>query len=111
MKPVNKFSSAFGAAVEKERILRLLSDSDGFELDEIQDILASYGTDASEVRTELLDIFEDLDAIGRPKAEPNRFVDYKAGWYQDLNGNLYQYDGVVWDVVPVKEAGELEFLG
>lgn len=33
------------------------------------------------------------------------------GWYQDVEGNLYKYDGVVWDVVPEKSAGKLEFLG
>lgn len=108
---MDKLSSAFGLEVEKDRIFRLLTDSTGWDAAEIQDIIASYGTDASEARTELLDIFEDLDAIGKPKADPNRFVDYKAGWYQDLEGNLYKYDGVVWDIVPRKEAGELEFLG
>lgn len=33
------------------------------------------------------------------------------GWYQDVEGNLYKYDGVVWDVVPDSRAGKLEFLG
>lgn len=32
------------------------------------------------------------------------------GWFQDLAGNLYHYDGVVWDVVPDSSL-ELQFLG
>lgn len=35
----------------------------------------------------------------------------KAGWYQDAGGNLYNYDGVVWDVVPGAKIKDLEYLG
>jgi hypothetical protein len=46
------------------------------------------------------------DTVGRwTEAVP------EAGWYQDKNGNLYQYDGVVWDEVPKDRVSELEFLG
>jgi hypothetical protein len=46
------------------------------------------------------------DTVGRwTEAVP------EAGWYQDKNGNLYQYDGVVWDEVPKDRVSDLEFLG
>lgn len=33
------------------------------------------------------------------------------GWYQDSVGELYHYDGVVWDNVPKVKIDDLEFLG
>lgn len=33
------------------------------------------------------------------------------GWYQDSVGELYHYDGVVWDNVPKEKIDDLEFLG
>jgi hypothetical protein len=38
-------------------------------------------------------------------------IDLKAGWYQDIDGNLYKYDGVVWDEVPKDRLEKLEYLG
>ncbi len=38
-------------------------------------------------------------------------LETKAGWYQDSNGNLYQYDGVIWDEVPKERVEKLEYLG
>ncbi len=38
-------------------------------------------------------------------------IDLKAGWYQDGQGNLYQYDGVIWDEVPKEKIEKLEYLG
>lgn len=35
----------------------------------------------------------------------------KKGWYQNSAGDLYHYDGVVWDNVPQEKTEELEFLG
>jgi hypothetical protein len=34
-----------------------------------------------------------------------------AGWYQNSDGKLFHYDGVVWDEVPSEKQGDLEFLG
>lgn len=34
-----------------------------------------------------------------------------SGWYQDSVGELYHYDGVVWDKVPKAKIDDLEFLG
>ena len=33
------------------------------------------------------------------------------GWYQNSVGDLYHYDGVVWDDIPSEKIEELEFLG
>jgi hypothetical protein len=35
----------------------------------------------------------------------------EAGWYQDRDGTLYNYDGVVWDEVPKERIEKLEYLG
>jgi hypothetical protein len=35
----------------------------------------------------------------------------QVGWYQDVAGSLYHYDGVIWDVVPAAEISRLEYLG
>ena len=33
------------------------------------------------------------------------------GWYQNLKGELFHYDGLIWDVVPREKITELEYLG
>ena len=33
------------------------------------------------------------------------------GWYQNSAGDLFHYDGVVWDSVPQEKTEDLEFLG
>lgn len=35
----------------------------------------------------------------------------EAGWYQDRQGRLYNYDGVIWDEVPEMKLTDLEYLG
>ncbi len=35
----------------------------------------------------------------------------EAGWYQNSAGELFKYDGVVWDVVPSERIDRLEYLG
>ena len=37
--------------------------------------------------------------------------DIEEGWYQNSEGRLYHYDGVVWDVVPIQRTADLEYLG
>lgn len=37
--------------------------------------------------------------------------DLKEGWYQNGEGQLYHYDGVVWDEVPSERIDKLEYLG
>lgn len=94
-------------ASELDRIVALL------EADEmstgIADDLIKYFEGFAELKNELLEIDDALEAVSE-KTKPNRFVEYKAGWYQDLSGNLYKYDGVVWDVVPGRDT-KVEFLG
>lgn len=55
-----------------------------------------------------MDIFQEVDE--ELKVKPKVFKD-APGWYQDADGNLYKYDGVVWDVVPDGKVEDLEFLG
>lgn len=50
------------------------------------------------------------DEKGRWIAD-KEFVPTEAGWYQDREGKLYKYDGVVWDEVPAGRLSELEYLG
>ena len=33
------------------------------------------------------------------------------GWYQNSKGDLFHYDGIVWDNVPGESIKDLEFLG
>lgn len=35
----------------------------------------------------------------------------EVGWYQDSDGGLYHFDGLVWDVVPEEVTKRLEYLG
>jgi len=35
----------------------------------------------------------------------------KVGWYQNSKGDLYKYDGLIWDVVPAENISTLEYLG
>lgn len=37
-------------------------------------------------------------------------METEIGWYQGADGELYHYDGVIWDEVPGREV-KLEFLG
>ncbi len=43
--------------------------------------------------------------------DKGRFTDVRGGWYQNKNGQLFHYDGIVWDVVPGEKITELEYLG
>lgn len=38
-------------------------------------------------------------------------ADVATGWYQNSVGDLYHYDGVIWDTVPKERIKDLEFLG
>lgn len=77
----------------------------GQSYDEIDRLLSGLNSGYKEALLDLMDIKQDIETV--PK---ERYVDYKAGWYQDLSGNLYKYDGVVWDVVPGRDT-KVEFLG
>jgi hypothetical protein len=50
------------------------------------------------------------DSKGR-FTEANMYIGLDAGWYQDIDGRLYKYDGVVWDIVPGCKLADLEYLG
>lgn len=53
-----------------------------------------------------LKFFEDVEDPRATKRE-----EIKPGWYQDIDGHLYSYDGVVWDEVPPMPTKDLEYLG
>ena len=62
-------------------------------------------------------IFEEtmkkFDNLGFLRDSYGRWTegDVKEGWYQSGEGQLYHYDGVVWDVVPSERIEKLEYLG
>lgn len=101
---------------EMERVMKLLDL--GMRMDDIDELLKSISEGYSTIADEFTDINDALDYTINQRMEqitaeqPNAWiVDQKPGWYQDLKGNLYKYDGVVWDVVPENKPDELEFLG
>jgi hypothetical protein len=42
---------------------------------------------------------------------PDTFEEVEPGWYQDKKGDLFFYDGIVWDIVPTVKISDLEYLG
>lgn len=109
MNPLDVRMFGLGATSERERIVKLLEV--GFQVDEVAQLLGVMAEDYEIVKNELLDIQDSLEEETRPKAGRFPHVEYQTGWYQDLDGNLYKYDGIVWDVVPETRTGRLEFLG
>lgn len=59
---------------------------------------------------ETIKAYENLQFL---RDDKGRWVELalEAGWYQDGDGNLYKYDGVIWDEVPKERLEKLEFLG
>jgi len=54
----------------------------------------------------------ELDTIiANRKEKAMTGLDIPAGWYQNIKGSLYHYDGVVWDEVPDWDIKQLEYLG
>lgn len=56
-----------------------------------------------------LEMYMDLEFI-HPEREEMKPV-FESGWYQNGSGDLFHYDGVIWDTVPKEEIRELEYLG
>jgi len=56
---------------------------------------------------------EKLDYLDLKKSMQSSVIveGVRVGWYQDVAGSLYHYDGVIWDVVPATEISRLEYLG
>ena len=52
--------------------------------------------------------YKDLEFL---RDDKGRFTEVVSGWYQNANGDLFHYDGVVWDKVPDEKIVELEYLG
>jgi hypothetical protein len=45
-----------------------------------------------------------------PASSLDTYSAAEAGWYQSASGDLYHYDGIIWDEVPARGL-KLEFLG
>jgi hypothetical protein len=60
-------------------------------------------------------VFEDtmksFETLSFLRDDKGRFTDIVGGWYQNSAGDLYHYDGVVWDNVPAEQVIDLEYLG
>ena len=52
--------------------------------------------------------YKDLEFL---KEDKGRFTEVVSGWYQNSIGDLFHYDGVIWDNVPDEQIKTLEFLG
>jgi hypothetical protein len=53
--------------------------------------------------------FENLNFM---RDDKGKFINvFSLGWYQNSSGDLFHYDGVVWDVVPREQVKNLEYLG
>ena len=49
--------------------------------------------------------------LGTYVGKLNPYVQVDAGWYQNADGDLYHYDGTIWDTVPKEQIKDLEYLG
>lgn len=59
---------------------------------------------------ELLAKYESLSFLRDDKGRWTPEIP-EAGWYQNGEGQLFHYDGVVWDEVPEVRISDLEYLG
>lgn len=46
-----------------------------------------------------------------PRDSNGKFIETVVGWYQNSKGDLFHYDGTIWDEVPDEKVSNLEFLG
>jgi hypothetical protein len=59
---------------------------------------------------EIVEKYQNLEFLRDDKGRWNQVV-AKTGWYQNSDGDLYHYDGVIWDEVPKERIEKLEYLG
>lgn len=84
---------------------------------EVNDILRAIQEEYRErlIRDGYLDLDKDINELMMKEMnyyQPPVIVEgVKVGWYQDSKGELFHYDGVVWDVVPDGRIDQLEYLG
>lgn len=67
----------------------------------------------SDMLNELREQKEDIASLRATAIDPTSLQTYsasEAGWYQSAAGELYHYDGIIWDEVPPSGL-KLEFLG
>ena len=70
--------------------------------------LGQVAFDNLPVFEDVLEKYENLEFL---RDDKGRFIEAVNGWYQNVKGELYHYDGVVWDNVPNEKVSELEYLG
>lgn len=112
----------------RQRIYRNFTDEEGnFTMFEKatkndKDALNDLSTEVHEYElkmkgTPIFDMLEKEMNVKLPefltRDDIGRFIPEKiaVGWYQNSRGDLYHYDGVVWDNVPNEKVSDLEFLG
>jgi hypothetical protein len=54
---------------------------------------------------------KEYETLNFLRDDKGRFTDIVNGWYQNSSGDLFHYDGIVWDKVPSERVSNLEFLG
>lgn len=57
------------------------------------------------------DVAKEYSTLEFLRDDKGRFTDIVNGWYQNSHGDLYHYDGIVWDNIPSEKLSNLEFLG
>ena len=53
----------------------------------------------------------DVNEMYLRRVQAMKDQDKGVGWYQDADGELYHFNGLVWDVVPESFMKRLEYLG
>lgn len=115
----------------RQRLYKNFTDADGnfilYEKGTRQDkeVLNTLSRDIHEyeakmTKTPIFDMLvkemKSIDDAELPKFlrdESGRWAEAEVlkGWYQNSRGDLYHYDGVIWDEVPNEQIKDLEFLG
>lgn len=125
-----KFINYKSDILSRERLYKNFTNSDGtfamermgvedkMVLNNLTHKISQYENEISEtpIFDELVKKFQKEELPNFLTEEQNRdskgrWVEIKPGWYQNSAGDLFHYDGVVWDNVPQEKTEELEFLG
>jgi hypothetical protein len=91
-----------------ERVLGNLTDLDT-ELGRLDELLEYYD-DLIENSELMLELYENTYETKTTEIKPKGFTE-TAGWYQNIKGQLFHFDGVIWDEVPEEKLEKLEYLG
>jgi hypothetical protein len=109
-----KSNTYYKAFTERKNLITLELDGDISNLFSASRAIKDRYNDLSST---IIKITEEALAWTTTKTEEERLsnltftADLSKGWYQNLKGELYHYDGVIWDVVPKERLTDLEYLG